>query len=395
MHAQQITGIAFSGLGKTRPDYLLGFVESAVGQPIDTARLQDDCQRLINLEMLSQVTFTIEQDGEVVFHCKELYTLLPILNFGGINDNFWIQVGATEANLWGRGYKVYGYYQHYDCSSFAGNLSFDWINGSPWGVNLGLVKWSTLEPLYFSDGAVSYHYDNRTYGAEGIYHLNYWDKIAVGGSFFTETYRAVSDLVPGAPAFAEKAKFLGKMRFEQNHVNYHNFYLDGWQNTLSLQGVHSFDSDPFFYIIINDFRFFKRISHRGNLAARFKAGLSKNEESPFAPFVLDSYVNIRGVGNRVDRGTGAMVLNLEYRQAVFEGSKVAVQTVVFSDLGTWRNPGGTLQDFTDYDNFQLFVGAGFRFIQKKIFNAIFRLDYGCDVKDVKKNGVVLGLGQYF
>ncbi len=124
-------------------------------------------------------------------------------------------------------------------------------------------------------------------------------------------------------------------------------------------------------------------------------GLSSNQESPFAPFVLDSYLNIRGVGNRVDRGTGAIILNAEYRYSLLEKDRIAIQGILFSDTGSWRNPGGNFSGFTDSNNFVLFAGGGLRFIHKKIYNAILRIDYGFNLQETGINGFVLGVGQYF
>ena len=121
------------------------------------------------------------------------------------------------------------------------------------------------------------------------------------------------------------------------------------------------------------------------------------ENSPFAPFVLDSQVNIRGSGNRIDRGTAQLILNLEYRHTVWmdRRERFAAQVVGFSDLGTWRNPGGELSDLVASENIRHFVGAGLRVLSLKAYNAALRVDYGVDVRNTKQRGVVLGFGQYF
>ena len=84
-----------------------------------------------------------------------------------------------------------------------------------------------------------------------------------------------------------------------------------------------------------------RFGHKGNLAMRLRLAISTNNETPFAPFVVDSHVNLRGVGNRIDRGTAQVVFNAEYRHTVYNLNRWAGQLVAFSDIGTWRNPGGT------------------------------------------------------
>ncbi|MFT4833387.1 MAG: outer membrane protein insertion porin family, partial [Flavobacteriaceae bacterium] len=188
--------------------------------------------------------------------------------------------------------------------------------------------------------------------------------------------------------------WLVKVMVEHDRSNWFYYFRDGWQHQLHAQTVYTVD-EPSFYIAFNDLKYYERVGQRGNFASRLRMGLSSNQESPFAPFVLDSYLNIRGVGNRVDRGTGSVVLNLEYRHTFLESKKIALQAVAFSDLGTWRNPGGSLNDFAEVENIQSFAGFGVRAIHKEIFNAILRLDYGVDLQDLSRSGFVVGIGQYF
>ncbi len=392
-----IREISFEGLQRTKIQYLEGFLEIEEGYTYSSDVLEANRQRLANLEILSDVQLKLDTltDGiTITFECEELYALLPIVGFGGIAENFWLQVGATDVNLFGRGYKAYVAYQYYDRHSISAHFSFDWMNNSPWGMNANFVKWSTLEPLYFPAGQVSYNYDNYNYGLDGIYHFNYRDKVLFGGSYFTETYDASGELVANAPAYAFKRKWLVKVMLEHDRSNWFYYFGDGWQHQLHAQTVYTVD-EPSFYIVFNDLKYYDRVGQRGNFASRLRIGLSSNQESPFAPFVLDSYINIRGVGNRVDRGTGSVVLNLEYRHTFLERKKIAMQAVAFSDLGTWRNPGGSLNDFAEVENIQSFAGVGLRAIHKEIFNAIFRIDYGLDLQDLDRSGFVLGIGQYF
>ena len=72
-----------------------------------------------------------------------------------------------------------------------------------------------------------------------------------------------------------------------------------------------------------------------------------------------------------------------------------MQGNAFIDSGTWRNPGGDFSDFTDSDNIKVYSGLGLRFIHKKIFNAIFRIDYGFGITKNGTQGLVFGIGQYF
>ena len=126
-----------------------------------------------------------------------------------------------------------------------------------------------------------------------------------------------------------------------------------------------------------------------------RIGLSSNVNSPFAPFVLDNNVNLRGVGILIDRGTGSVVWNTEYRYTLYERKWFVLQGNIFTDFGSWRKPGGTLSDFVSAANVRVFSGVGLRFINKKIFNAIFRIDYGVGLTNDPSRGIVFGIGQYF
>ena len=106
-------------------------------------------------------------------------------------------------------------------------------------------------------------------------------------------------------------------------------------------------------------------------------------------------MNIRGVGNTIDRGTGAIVLNTEYRQTLLEKDWFVLQSNVFVDAGSWRNPGGKLGDFSKADNIRIHPGVGLRLMHKRIYNAIFRIDYGYGITKNDARGFVFGIGQYF
>ena len=177
----------------------------------------------------------------------------------------------------------------------------------------------------------------------------------------------------------------------------YDFYLvNGFKNDLFGQFVTSknkFQDD--FVILWNDFSYFKRIGRAGNWASRLRLGLSTNSDSPFAPFTLDNNLNIRGVGNIIDRGTGTIVLNTEYRKTLYEKGWFVLQGNAFIDSGTWRRPGGNFSDFLNSDNLRVYPGVGLRFIHKTIFNATFRIDYGYGITKNASNGIVFGIGQYF
>jgi len=399
-----IQQISWEGLKRHKVTYLSHFIQQELAQPLDSASLQEDLQRLRNLPSVSDAKAqldTLEEGFGLRISVEESWTLFPILSFGGVRGNVWGQIGATELNLLGRGVQATAYYRNND-RQHNGQLYLrvPYLWGSRWGASLNLLQWASIEPLYFEEVPTFYVYQNRTLGASVIRELDYQHTLEIGTSYFVETYRKddrhLGQITQG-PDSARIPKLLFKLTHNLDRVNYDYYTLSGWQLRQYAQMITYVpaQTQDNFFIYWADLLHFRRIKKRGNLASRFRLGLSVNRLSPFAPFVLDSQVNIRGSGNRIDRGTGVVVWNLEYRHAIWDRRRFAAQLVAFSDAGTWREPGGEWSDLVSSETFQHFIGGGMRLIYKQAYNAMIRVDYGIDWRTPERRGIVIGVGQYF
>jgi len=397
-----IDQLQFEGLKKTKSSFLLQFLKSRPGIPTTEKSIQADIQMLKNISGIGNANYRLDSTGKetkLIYQVQEVKTLLPIVNFGGIKGNLWFQLGFTDINWRGKGQSLSGYYQNND-RRHSGQIFYKipWYRGKPWGFSASLTKWSSREPVFFSEGTVNYDYDNNSIALSVIRHFGFHRNLELGGTYFIEKYTKSElqflDSPPGPTTFRQP-KYLSKLEIIENFLNYHLFYLKGYSWRLAMQNVYNTIDKNWFNTLQFQGRSFKRFGHTGNLAMRLRLAISTNNETPFAPFVVDSHVNIRGVGNRIDRGTAQVVFNAEYRQTVYNSNRWAGQLVAFSDIGTWRNPGGTFRDLYDRGNFRYFIGGGFRIIYQKVFGAILRVDYGFDVFNKNQNGIVIGLGQYF
>ena len=399
---KKVKTIYFEGLKRTKAPFLRQFLQTKVGQTLQESLVQTDVQRLKNIAGIGNATAhldTFPSGIQLVFHIDEVRTLLPILNFGGIEGNVWFQVGFSDINWQGKGQFLSAAYQNND-RRHSGNIYYKVprISGTNWGFTASLNKWSSREPLFFDEGTVNYEYDNNGIGLTAIRHFGLLKYLEIGGTYFVEEYSQSSQQFlenPPGPIQFSQPKWLSKFSYSEDYLNYHYFYLQGFQWQALLQDVFNTVDRTWFHSLLIQAKYFKRIGEKGNLAGRTRFGIATNNDSPFAPFVVDSHVNIRGVGNRIDRGTAQLIVNTEYRHTYFENKKIAVQAVGFSDAGTWRNPGGELKDLFDKQQFRVFIGGGFRLIYQKIYGAVLRVDYGIDVFNTQERGFVIGLGQYF
>lgn len=398
----RISKIEFTGLKRTKETYLNHYIQSKVGAIISDSLLQVDVQKLKNVAAIGNASYRLEETGngqKVIFEVAEVRTLLPIVNFGGIKGNLWFQVGFSDINWRGRGQSLSAAYQNND-RRHAGNIYYrvPSINGTDWGFSASLSRWASREPLFFSAGTVNYDYDNNGIGLTAIRRFGFYRNLEFGGTYFVEKYQKSTlqflERPPG-PDNLTQPKWLTKIDYSENFLDYHLFYLKGLAWRITLQDVYNTLDKTWFHSLQFQGRHFTRVGDKGNFAMRLRMAIATNNETPFAPFVVDSHVNLRGVGNRIDRGTAQLVFNAEYRQTIYESNKWGAQVVTFSDLGTWRNPGGQLKDLFDTSNFRHFLGGGFRIIYQKIYGAVFRIDYGVDIYNTQQRGLVIGLGQYF
>ncbi len=400
---QMVGAVAFEGLVRTQETHLKRFLKTTVGQLLEEELIHADQQRLQNLYSIAKASYRLDSLAKnqwtVVFIIEEAWTLFPQVSISGVEDNVWFEIGATELNLTGRGILLSAAYRNIDGrSNYQVFFRQPYIGGSQWGVSAGFHRYASTEPLYFPIGPVSYDYTNLSFEAGASYEFSLGHRLSLGGTYFIERYERLphpEQLPSSVPAFANLPKVLGKLTHELDRLNYHSIYLSGWANYTLLESVYNIQYGDFFQLFINDFHYFRRIKYRGNLALRARLGLSSNIDSPFAPFVLDSRINIRGSGNRVDRGTGTVIMNLEYRHSFLERRNLAIQGVVFSDIGVWRTPGGGWTDFTNPEYMRHFVGTGIRIIYPRAHNAMLRVDYGFGLFQGGESGLVVGFGQYF
>lgn len=398
-----VSDVKIQGNTRTRTSLIKKISLLKTGDKLDSTVIEKDIARLIRLPSVSHAYFQVfETEGEnayaVVYGIEENFTLIPFANiFTSNDDEFAFRVGLQEFNFLGQNITLGAFYQYDVFGSFGLNVRAPYLFSNKLGLAVNYQDLTTQEPVFLDNGTADYKYNNTSIEVLGLYEFNYKNRLELGLNLFTEDYEYISGATdPSVPQDLLVEKFLFKLLYNYDGITYYYHYLDGFRSSLNLQYVTSTsDALPDFIIGFNDFSYFKRVGEKGNWATRLRLGLASNIDTPFAPFAVDNNLNIRGVGNTIDRGTGAIVLNTEYRHSLIEKDWFVLQGNVFLDGGSWRNPGGDFGDFASDQNVRIYPGVGIRFIHKRIFNAIFRIDYGYGVTPQATRGVVFGIGQYF
>ncbi|QTD38862.1 outer membrane protein assembly factor [Polaribacter batillariae] len=407
IHAQenQITKVKIKGHKRLKISYLQSVILTQKNKPLDSLKIEEDIIFLKRLPAISNVSYQVnkiqENNYEVLFTIEENFTIIPEINlWTTTNNQFSYKLGLYDYNFLGRNITFGGFYQNNGFDSYAINFRAPNLFSKKWGVAINHQDWKSEEPLYFGDKTANYLYNNISFEVLALHQINLKNSFDFGFNFFSEKYKYLSGATDASiPQNLDLDKILLKLVYSYDSLNYFFQYVTGFKSVLYAQYViteNDFQND--FLIAWNDFFYYRRIGAKGNWANRLRFGLSSNDKTPFAPFALDNNINLRGVGILVDRGTGSIVLNTEYRHTIYDKGWLAIQTNMFTDAGSWRNPGGELNDFFKEKNIRIYSGIGLRFISKKIYNATFRIDYGFSLLNSKNNskgGLVFGIGQYF
>lgn len=404
----KIDALEFSGLKRTKESFLRRLIKTKEQTIYDVSLVNADIERLKRLPGIASATYAIENRANkniLIYNVVENFTIIPGLRIATANDgSFSYRVSAFEFNLFGNNQLLGGFYEKNIFNSYGAFWEHPFLFSDKLGIGINYQDLTTQEPVFYDQGDKNYRFNSKNAEAKLLFSFNFKNEAELGAAFVQESYLFEGENpLPDTPLSLEANKFIykGVYRYVDLDIDYQ--YFDGVVSEFTAQHIQFLNGDApaetflnSFSSFRNDFTYYKKIQDKGNWASRLRlAAAFGNDDSPFAPFTLDNQLNVRGVGTTVDRGTASIVLNTEYRHTLYEKGWFVVQGNAFIDAGSWRNPGEEFSQLFDGSSTKLYPGVGFRFIHKKIFNAVFRLDYGVGIGNDATNGIVFGIGQYF
>ncbi len=403
-----ISALEFTGLKKTKESFLRRLVKTKVNSELDSVLVIADIERLNRLPGIASASYSVSKKDTtyvLVYEVVENFTIIPGLRIATANDgSFSYRISAFEFNLFGNNQLLGGFYEKNIFNSYGAYWEHPFLFSDKLGVGISYQDLTTQEPVFYTQGEKEYRFNSKNAEAKLLFSFDFKNEAELGATYIKESYLFEGDNpIPDTPLSlnADKLIYKGVYRFVDLDIDYQ--YFDGIVSEFTAQYVQFLEGDEpaenfldSFTSFRNDFIYYKKVKEKGNWANRLRlAAAFGNDDSPFAPFTLDNQLNIRGVGTTVDRGTAAIVLNSEYRHTFYEKGWFVVQGNAFVDAGSWRTPGEEFSQVFDGSSTRLYPGVGFRLIHKKIFNAVFRLDYGFGIGGDATNGIVFGIGQYF
>ena len=139
-----ITRIELSGNQVTRDHVIRRELRSQVGKPLHPKVLQQDLQRLDNLDVFSSMEAVPAPDGEGValnIKVRELPPMVPYISYNVTDEDGWSFGPALKAvNLLGLDMYVAGFALFGGKTIFLIDLSYPWIAGNHLSLDLDLAR---------------------------------------------------------------------------------------------------------------------------------------------------------------------------------------------------------------------------------------------------------------
>jgi outer membrane protein assembly factor BamA len=401
--SQPIDRIEFQGLKRTKESFLRRILKVQPESMADSIKIFNDLERLNRLPGIANATVnqTKTDNGSLIltYTIDENFTIIPGLRVStAANGDFAFRISLFEFNALGANHLIGGYYQNEVFSSYGAYIESRYLFSNKLGLGVNYQNNNTFEPIYFNNQEeTNYRFEKKSFESYLLYEFDFHNRAELGAVISDERYSYQDGRLGNQiPEELEASRINVRGQYEHIDLNIEYQYVSGWRNQTDVQMVTG--GDDFLgdnLIINNDLEYLKRVGSKGNWASRLRLGYSTYNDTPFAPFIVDNQVNIRGGGNVVARGTATATINTEYRHTLLEKGWFVLQSNTFLDINSQRQVGEGFDSIADSDNVRISPGVGVRFIHKRIFNAVFRLDYGFGVGANASSGLVFGIGQYF
>ena len=400
VEGQTIESIQFTGLKKTKEKYLLKILNTEAGETYNPEQLEKEMNFLKRMPGINQASYRMistDSIGTLIIDIEESISVLPDTDLRHADGLLTFRLGVQEFNFLGRGIQLKPAFQYNGKPSYYLNGEIPYAVGNI-GFSTNLYSITSDEPFYLDNGySLTYEFKQKLAEFGTNWRPDFSNKLELAIGYIDESFRYVGMqqefIMP--PELLAYEKYLIRLNHQFDKRKWNYFRVSGLFTDTKLLRIHDWENDIVYFEFSSRLSYFRELGRQWNIGSRVQFGLATNNDSPISPFVYDSHQNIRGIGDRSYRGTGVLVWNLEARRTLFENQHFGFQAVVFSDLGNIRMPGESFKLVMNDETNRWHVGVGLRFIYKKAFNSVIRLDYGYGLDAQEGRGLVLGLGQYF
>ena len=401
VNAQEIASVSFTGKYRVREWILRNEIELHEGDRFDPDAWELDRKRLASLAVFSEVlsdTSSSNDGMHIEYTLKEVWTFIPLINIKGEIDNIDIDVGLREKDLLGLYMETGFLYSHFESrNSYSVWLNWPRAFGTKYSGGISGYSQHSREPAESSDEQYRYHYDVKLTGGSVSLGKRLAEKLAVGGkvSFLEEQYELEPAPIPPVtlPQTREQRMISPSGYVTLGRVYYDDFFFDG--RDLFVRGdLIAFDLDDYefkFWMTSIQARNYIDIGGKWNICNRIVFGTSRIR-NVLPTFAVSGLSTIRGVEDRVRRGSKIYYGNNELRFRVFQNRWLHSQFTAFVDFGSAWDSKQSLREILETS--LLTYGIGVRLGLVRFYNAIGRADIALNTADGSLT-LYMSAGQFF
>jgi len=388
----RIKEIKIQGNERTKEQVIRQEIKIKENEPFNTKRIEEDIQRLKNLEIFDSVNYKTEYDEmtkgiKVVFEVKENWPLFPDVDFGSEGEKSYWEIGIYEHNFLGDNERLGLWYGEKDNGAFYGfEFHQPRICGSMYLIGLSIHKEMSDEKEY-KEGRLISSYQKE--GNEGNIKIGRKidDMRNISLSFNTKNETFILDKKsPGSSPIPKNGKtnslILGG---EYGRIDVKATQLfEGSRYSLSVENAGRYIGSDFDFTKLNfEHKYFIKMDKNENVCWRILGGKGWELKMQHR-YELDNF--LRGNLAYQFKGDKIAIFNTEYRQEIIDNTLWMLQGVGFTDIGNvWGEKFGKLK---------MSAGIGLRLVFKSIIDIPFRLDFICGISGLEGN-VSFGFGQFF
>lgn len=392
-NGERIEEIKIQGNKRTKEQVIRQEIKIKEGELFNTKRIEEDIQRLKNMEILNSVRYRIEYDEgtkgiKVIFEVEDNCMLFPDVDFGSEEGKSFWRAGILESNFLGNNEESELWYGQRDKKSFY-DFTFcqPRVFGSLYLIGLSIYERKDNEKEY-KDGIVISSYEKEDNGGNIKIGKKIDDMRNISVSFNTQDVTSILDKKsPNSSPIPENGRTNSLILCgEYGRIDTRATQLfEGYLHSLSVENAGRYIGSDFNFTRLNfEHKRFVKLGENKNLCWRILGGKGCGLEMQHR-YELGKFVR----GNTAYRfkGDNLVVFNTEYRQGIIDTKRWMFQGVGFTDIGNvWEEGFGELK---------VNAGIGLRLMFKPIGSPPLRIDYAQGISNLKGGAVSFGFEQFF
>lgn len=392
-NGERIEEIKIQGIKKTKEQVIRQEIKIKEGDLFNTKRIEEDIQRLENLEILDSVEYKTEYDERtkgvrVIFEVEDDSMLFPDADFGSEEGKSYWKIGMHDHNFLGNNEELELWYGQKDKESFY-DLTFcqPRVFGSLYLIGLSIHEGKDNEEEY-KEGRLISSYEKEDNGGNIKIGKKIDDKRNISLSFNTQDVTSILDKKsPNSSPMPKNGKTNSlTLCGEYGRINTKATQLfEGSLHSLSVENAGRYIGSDFDFTRLNfEHKRFVKLDKNKNFCWRILGGKGCGLEIQHQ-YELGKFV--RGDTAYRFKGDNLVVFNTEYRQGIIDTRRWMLQGVGFTDIGNvWEEEFGKLK---------ISGGIGLRVMFKPIIDIPFRIDYAQGISELKRGAVSFGFEQFF